>query len=172
MNNSGISRITGTSAILYMAMTFSTVLHAGYITGQFSLVQDHDNPNGIDQGELVASVSFTADDTPTTNAKGLSVFDVTRLELIDRTPDLDRDDNGSADGVSLIGNFLYEADMTMPAGMAPLKAFYSPTSALVGLHGRVHEGDMMIGKMFSFWVHGTTLSESTALRAVDKINLH
>ncbi len=150
MNKSELGKIIGAATMLYFAIAFSGGLQAAMIKGQFSLIQDEGEDLGIKQGDLVASVNFTAEDTFTLNDDDLSIFNVTRLQVIDRTPDLNLDNSvdGSPDGISLIGNFLYDADSSAadatselhPATHA-LHALYNPANAnaFVGISGAIRE---------------------------------
>ena len=155
--------------MFYVAMVFSAGVQATTIKGQFSLVQDNDHPNRIKEGEVVASVNFIAKETPATTMSGLSIFDVIKLEVIDRTAELDRDENNSPDGISLIGDFHYDATSMAPvSGMyfsSPFHAYYDSDDAFVGLDGMIGEGNYFNGdlRLVGFSVFGTTLSDSTAL---------
>ena len=159
-----IARVILASFILGVGSILG-VAHATSITGMFTLVQDAGVTPGFNvvPGDVVAVVNFDAEDIGISN--GMSdLFNVTRLELTDRTALLDNNGNGSfGDDPSLIGNILYESGVvsstTSPTG--GLSAHFDISSgAFVGLSGAILDSSSFAGALFS--AAGGSLSGGSA----------
>ena len=160
-----IARVILASAVLGVGSILG-VAHATSISGMFTLVQDEGETPGFNvaTGDVVAVVNFDAEETGI-SVGGSDLFNVTRLELTDRTALLDNNGNGSfGDDPSLIGNFLYESvamsgTTTSPSnGLSAL--FDSSSGAFAGLSGSILDTSPF--RLVSFGAAGVSLSGGSA----------
>lgn len=167
----------GLISLLGMGSVASAHASIAPVTGQFSLIQDMDHglsifgplPSGVvEQGDIVAEVSYTAMDTGMTfNFLGdtLNIFNVSRLKVTDRTQTLDLNNDGVIDNVSLIGNFLYEpagiSVGTSTASTPYIQAIFSDLGAFIGIHGKIE--DTMPARTIEFTVAGASISDSSSV---------
>lgn len=166
-------------------LALSPSLFAAPITGGFVLQQDSDNvlndDETLEQGDVVASVTFVADSQMFTSLpSGLSAYTITELRLTDLSSELDLNNQvgvsgltGALEGSNLLGGDIgYGNGATgllgpfFPQASGPLVALFNaiglPSGDLgvfAGISGTV--GDVSPGRVVTFSNTGLRIEHAT-----------